>query len=874
MADEKKPDPPAIKAYDRHGEKITITKDEIGKLYALGGRVATKAEQTEAQLQADYENQSLGQKALGLAKYAGPAGSIANIVGEAVTGKAGVAAPQMEAYREGTGSGATAGINQSTERIIRDTVAGKASGEAYAKRLDDLKEAHPATYTAGQVAGMVGGTLAGSEVAPAAAISKLGAAVESRVGGALAGLASKGAAGRAAVTAAELGARGATEAGAYAGLEHATDILTHDPDMAAQKLFSAEGLTSWGKAAGTAALYGGAGGALLGGAGSLAASGARETGSALARVMRRGGEAVADAGEGVAAKVGEAGESVAGKVGEAAEAVAAHPETTAARSVLRDLTTESGTKGLAYDRAWSSLGGGFGLQSTSFAKRATKYLQNGTRDVGEWLMRKGVMNPQAGIVDAARAGTPEAMIPKIQAEVEATGKRIGEITGTSGGTISAGDIFHVIDSVARGPESAGATWHVGQSVRELGARIMKSLSDQAPKGSIGEVLQGQRTFSVQDVLRERRALDDVLFDANTVNPKLAASLKEQLRGKLEGLVVDSLDQASGRLSGELATEYKALKKDYLAGMLALETAEDSAARAAKAGFFGLKDLVAGGGSIVKTAASKLVRVHGDAVAATQLYQAAERGTLNKWINRIDGQIDKASKGLLVPPAKGTPKAADRMPPTKALAKTALARVGEFQADPEGFVERTTRQYETVTSHSPEVAQALVAKSVSAMAFMASKVPVSPDPDPLDPHPAPKLTPGEQAELGRYWWYAEKPARFYAEVARGKLTWEGAEVARALTPGAFEQLQMKTADALATRLAKGERIPFRQRQTLGVLLDFAATPSQRPEHARFLQQNTQPIEEPPPPPAPRRSVASPNQQRSSYDRLEAEGPGGR
>lgn len=845
-----------IKAYDRHGEKITIERGEIGKLYALGGKLATKQEITDAQLQADYDKQSLGQKALGYAKFAGPAGAIANVVGEAVTGKAGVADPALEAYREGAKGGATADIAHAAERGAREAVGalgGAKTGQAFAERLDALKTASPTAYGAGEIAGMVGGTLAGSEFAPVNAIGKLGGVAEQAAGRALAGVAERGAVGKAAATAAELGARGVVEGGAYAGVQHASDILTHDPERAAEKLFSAEGLTSWGKAIGTGAAYGGTGGALLGGAGSLAASGARATGSALSRVMRRGGEAVAEAGEGVATKLGEA-----------AEVAAKHPETTSARSVLKDLTTQEGTKGLAYQRAWSSLGGGFGLQSTSFAKRASRYLQNGTRDVGEWLMRKGVLAPEAGIIDAARMGTPEAMIPKIQAAVEADGRRIGEITGASGGTIDAEALMNAIDDVAKVPEAAGATRHVGQAVRDLGFNIMDSLG----------ATQGKTAFAVQDVLRERKALDSVLFDTNRIDPRLADRLKQELRAKMEGLVVDSLDVASGRLKGDLAKEYKALKKDYLAGMIALETAEDSAARATKAGFFGLKDLVAGGGSIVKTAASKLARVHGDAVMATQLYQAAERGTLTKWVNRVDDQIGKAAKGLINPPAKGQPKASERMPASKDLAKTALARIGEFQADPAGFIDRTTRQTESLNNHSPEVAQALVQRSVSAMAFMASKVPVTPDPDPLDPHPAPKLTPGEQTELGRYWWYAEKPSRFFSEVARGKVTYEGAETAQVLMPLAFEELQQQTLEAIVDMKAKGVKLPYRQELVIGTLMDIAAHPSQRPDHASFLQKNMLSLTEPPPPPAPRRTAAPANQQRSSYDRLEASGPGRR
>lgn len=530
-----------------------------------------------------------------------------------------------------------------------------------------------------------------------------------------------------------------------------------------------------------------------------------------------------------------------------------------------ELSTQAGTKGLAYDRAWSSLGSGFGLQSTEFAKRAQRYLPGGTRDVGEVLMRKGILNPQAGLMDAARAGTPAAMLPKLETELETVGKRLGDITGASGGRVSSESILKAIDDIAAPYDASAATRPIGKSLRAYGDVLVDSLG----------IANGAESIAVQDVLRERKALDLMVFENAPLDPKIATQVKRELRGKLEGLVVDALDEASGKLKGDLAKEYKALKKDYLALNIAKEAAEDSAARSAKAGFLGLKDLAAGNGSILKSLASKAFRERGDAVAATMLYQAAERGSLTKWVQRVDDQIGKASKGLLQPPAKGLLRASERMPESRVLARTALTRISEFQSDPESFVDRATRQAESIASHDQELADALVSRQVQAMSFLSSKVPVSPDPDPLDPHPAPKMTPNEQSELARYAWYAEKPARFFSEVARGKITFEGAETAQALMPRAFADLQARTEEELATQLARGHKLPYRQRQLLGVLLDMATTPSQRPDHARFLQANVSSEAADPTPPPPKRPLRSaPGSHMNALDRLEMGGPGRR
>ncbi len=69
-----------------------------------------------------------------------------------------------------------------------------------------------------------------------------------------------------------------------------------------------------------------------------------------------------------------------------------------------------------------------------------------------------------------------------------------------------------------------------------------------------------------------------------------------------------------------------------------------------------------------------------------------------------------------------------------------------------------------------------------------------------------------------------------------MTYEGVEVARALVPGAFAELQQQTVMKLADLMAKGTPPPYLARQRLGMMLDIPAVPEQRPDHAAFLQKN--------------------------------------
>lgn len=248
-------------------------------------------------------------------------------------------------------------------------------------------------------------------------------------------------------------------------------------------------------------------------------------------------------------------------------------------------------------------------------------------------------------------------------------------------------------------------------------------------------------------------------------------------------------------------------------------------------------------------------------------------------------VGKAATGLMEAPKrlpKGDSPTAPLpdLPPRTSIrqrAEEAMKRVAEYQADPEAFVNTVTRRTEGISVVAPNVTSAVVQRAVSAVAFLASKVPPV-DRDPLDPHPAPHLTDAQAHEIAQYSWYLDKPQRFFEEAGRGKLTFEGRSRSRA-DAGAFAQLQTQVLSGMADSLAKGVRMPFAQREKVGLLLGVPATPSQRPEHMALLQQNvsvapaagqgpTSPQAQGPKRPAQIRT------QQSALDRLETEGPGRR
>lgn len=877
-----------VKAYDRLGNKITVPKEKVGELYGLGGRVAPKAEVLAASTQEAYDKQGLGTKVATVASLAGPVGYPLQAY---MRGQGAVLPPQLESYIQGVSTGFTGGAASVGMKELVGEVGGKEAAHAYGQTAQDVVAAHGEMHAAGELAGFIGSAVAGGpkgglgaagKAIPGVGISALGGIAEQGAARVLAPVAAKGAIGRALATGGELAARGAVEGSIYSGASEVTEAMLGDRDLAADKVFAAMG---------TGALYGGAAGGVLGAGGSLAASGARgaagvvrsgiskalskapdvgKAGAGLAAV----GDQVASEVRGVAGDVVARGEDAArqGLADTAGDAVASgkgiaeatgtklEQEAAGYRGALDKASKMETQKGWAYDQAWKAIGAGNGLQSTSFAKSAERYLPNGTKDVGEVLMRKGIINVEDGLLNAARAGTPEALSPKIAAELQVVGSRIGDLTAASPARISGVEIGKAVSDVAGKYEASAATRPVGKSLRAFAESLRDSLG----------IVDMDSTVAVQDLIRERKALDTMVFENAALDPSLAIQVKRELRTKLEGLVMDGLDAASEKVPGTLKAEYKTLKHDYTALSIASDAADDSAARMAKGATFGLTDTLRGGGSIVKTLGSKVVRERGNAAAAVLLYRMADMGTLTRAIASVDEQVGKAAKGLLAAPKRTPLPEATSSEPLRVRAGRIMDRVAQIQADPERYATAVAAQTEALNGTAPQIAGALTQRLTSAAAFLAARIPVQPDKDPFDPHPAPRLTDSQASALIKYDGYLQRPMRFFEELAHGKLTHEGVEVIREVMPGAFAELQARTVEGIADLMAQGKKPPFAQRERIGVLMHVPATPSQRPEHGRFLQSNVVPFggaQKPPNgAPAPKRQMPTKSQP-STLDRLE-------
>lgn len=851
------------------GKFGTIDEQHAHEIERTGGRVLTKKQADEyaadeAQKQAAAAKDEAYSKLSGVDKASGYIQTGIGVLNPlALAGATRQAPPIVQSFGAGTREGLTAGLADVAEAKAAKLYGGAATERKVVAEQDEIKAAHPTLHTAGNIFGTVAGASLGeapgagaATALPSAGIARVGGAIEGGVGRALSGLAGRGALGEAALGAAKIGARGAFEAGAYAGIQEASNEALHDPEMSASKIFAAVGMGS---------LLGAGIGSAVGGGTSLARSGLRSAFAkeaaklAPAEIPRLGSSLDAglstaapeatqalQQGERVSSDVfradGEIGAKGAHEVRLNPDAFDVHaPEASANPIAIPhaapvEATPSSGFRGTLNDwadeQAFKSLSYG-GLQPTKYVKMAERYLPRGTKDGGKWLIDNGIRDANASLFRAGLDGTPEKTLAKIEAAHAADTTKLVNYTDKLDVQIKASDIRKNLADVIGKYDQSAATKPIAQSLQRFADELGNSL--------------GLRTLDdtakIQDVLRERKALDKLVFHNNVLDPSLMVEAKRELRGALEGSVMDALDASSGKAPGEEKAIYKELKKNYAAGSMMLDLAEDSAARAQKNAMFGHTAtqvggaLIAGGhgaAALGGALATKTIKERGNAVAAVALSKLAKSDILAKMIGTVDTKIDNAARGLLLKPAKGLIEAPEGSP--QARAATVMRRIAELQANPDAVADHVATETDDIADTHPEIASAISTNMTRGVAFLASKVPVDTDPDPLNPHELPALTDVDAARLARYGWYVEKPDRFFDELKRGKLTYEGAETAQELCGPAFVDLQTKMGAAMATHIARDQPIPYQQKVKIGDVLGFAAVPEQRLDLMQRLQQN--------------------------------------
>ncbi len=513
-------------------------------------------------------------------------------------------------------------------------------------------------------------------------------------------------------------------------------------------------------------------------------------------------------------------------------------------------------RALAQDQAWNAVGAGFGLQSTRHAKEAARYFPGGTRDLGEIAIRYGAIDiPQGGspfqaAVQAAKSGAVGEILPKLEMADARVGSRIGEITESSGARIPLDEVRGAIAKVRAQYSRIAGYEHVVNALDVHEQSLLSKLAG-APDG----------TASVQQVLEQRKGLDKLVYEeTKTLDPKGRVAALREVRGELEGVITKALDDASGRVPGELRAEYQALKKDFHGLRILKEAAEDSAARTSKAGTLGIKDLLLGGGGLSGTAMAlggKILRERGNAAAAAFLSRAADSGALARMMRETDELVKRSAKGVLRDGSDQAPKATGKAAKTDGHAQVAATQeqagkivrwAGDVRANPQRVMDQLKESAETIgRTAGPQAANAYTANTLKALNFIVAHIPVKERRDPLDPTSVPPLTFEEADRVLRATRYATEPKAIWADFDRGIVTTEGVAAAKEFQAEQFASFQADLMTHTAEHLSRSKQLSASQRLRIDRLLGFGAG---RPEEIASLQANLMqaPTTEPPPAPA--------------------------
>ncbi len=818
-----------VDVYDKYNRPGTVDAADVNALVQSGGRVATPEDLKREQMQAEYAQKGVLQKAGGVALQASALGLLRNIpaVEEALP-----LPPTLEAaahgMRSGTSGGLAPGLTYQALKQV-DPEAAKAYQEKEKALRQDL------AYQGGEIASMVGGAFIGpgagaGRLLPTAGISALGGAAERVVARQLAKAGAEGALARAGVSALSLGAQGATEAAIQGAAHEYGEQLLGDHETNAEKIFAA---------AGTSAMYGGAGGALLGGAGSLAKSAV----SSLAGSARRGLSRIYAASEEGVAKVGREGAPYrAPAEGEALTRTV--PDRSA---VGRALSGENeGLRDLAADQAWRAVGDK--SWAGKWAKEANARA-GGTRAVGKTLLEEGVfdagMTAEGGPLRQAFAqgmdGKPADLLPKIAAARMKRGHELGEILASSNATVKSSAVVEALEKAIDPYRGTAANLPMVARLENYVKNVEQVLGVARADGKI----VADPLMPVQQLTKERQALQDLVYrDNRALDPNGTVRAMREMRASMAALERDAIEDAAAKAgSPGLKEKILDLNRRYQHLSIAEEAAEDAAAKMSRNRWISLTDTIAAGSALaaghplaapVVAVGHKLLRERGSAAAAVLLSRLADTGAMAKMLRGVDEQIARSAKGLLLPPAKGG--ALPPVEPAVARANRVIQAVRMAERDKEETMDRVQRQTQALSGVAPRTAEVYAGNVYRAMGYLAQQIP----PAPTNTNPfrdqGPRMTPMQAARIARLGEYVEQPLKFFQDVERGLVTPEGVEMAKLLMPKSFEQLQVRTLEAIAEARARGKQISLDERMRISMILDIQGDASLRPGMAKLLQEN--------------------------------------
>lgn len=736
------------------------------------------------------------EKSTGKAIMADPEGGVytidpTKVADASAAGWRPVGEGEYESAKEGAWGTARAAVSGAARTVlpvnVYDPLAVEASRLAYGERGADLarqqlredEQFHPTATLAGEVGGMVAGSLlipgsgAGKATTATSVVGRAGQRVLAAAPEAMA-------------------------IGAAAGISQQIheDVLGNH-EMVAQKYLAS-------------ALKGSLMAVLIGGG---LSAGLGHAGDKLAGLRGRAVESIERAAEGgpyrALGKVGDAarGKGVLGRLSDFAEEQAAKgamPSASLAGSEMQK------------------------LGSTAEAQQAR------VRRIGRTLLDEGITT--AGATKAVQAQRLTARAAEVGEELGALRKSFDRAAARPSVEAVMRRITEEVIEPLQGRAFTAAEQHaVGEAVSEITGRVGGKVADDG-----STVLFKKAVFeSFEDLHKLRRDLDAKLKWDKGIPPPTPA-LKE-LRA-IRGILEDEFEEAAGRAAAELgehtASKYQTAKALYADLKTAEKWATKGAARDAQNRAISLTDTIMAGAAVASghplgllaPLANKAVRTYGNQVAATLADRATRVQSIQRAAQAFDDKLDAAVLSFF---GKGKPPArlasAERVTPEAARALRDAARSPAQLADRVSSAVASTGLAEV----APQTARAMTSTLMRAGTWLGSKLPPEPPPRALafgSTKPRP-VGPRAQKEIDNAFRALDADA-FVDDLARGRVDRQALEAMKFINPDAYDDIVGRL-----RRYGMENRPDLTRQQAvaLSIITGTPLTPMMKPETIRGFQE---------------------------------------
>lgn len=728
---------------------------------------------------------------------------------------------QAITFAEGAGRGATLGLS--------DVALTGALGDEYRQHALERSQVNPYSAAAGEVAGAIGGSLAGEGLlgaigAPARAVGTIGRAAEGAVGSGLEALGYEGASalGRMGARAAQLGVSGAVEGSLYGAGQAVSKAALEGTDLSAEKVMASMGQG--------AVLGGGAGAAL----GALASAGSSAIGAVgKARGIQAGARELAN--ESALKSIGAQGSDfrkiVGRRVGEAAT----------------DRVDELGQELLHYEYKTGPREGQRLFQAAAKAEDLVDDLVYAKQETGEAL---GALKVKA---DAAALANPE-LAPDVekylsQVDTEVLKPLRDSLSPTT--QVQADRVEIELAALRSRVEMQQAA----ATAEPMRVRLADGSIEMRPREAPPPIGFAELDKFRQDLRKVFQPARPASGGIPPAVPEHAAHLEQA-----ERLLANHLDEAAEKAlssSGDVAgaDQYSALKRQYSnlkdleqiaqkaemqqVGNRAISASDYATGMGTGLGMLMTGNVGAMGYGAAAAVAHKLVRERGRSVLAVLADHVSQMNSgIDSAARRLAGAALEAPKRAIAPVALAAGELQQRY-------EHATAAVREFNSNPELASDRMAQPVQHFAGEYPSLASGVQQQIGKANAFLATKLPaessrmgVTATPEAVKS----RVSGRDMSKFLRYVRGATKPQDVIEDLAAGKVDREGLEAMKSVFPETFGELRTRVMTFAADR---GKELPFQQRVLLSLVFDFPGDKSMSPEFMRDVQSTFQP--EPPPPP---------------------------